>query len=406
MPPGDDEVARLHSENAELRSEVGGRRDSETAPGHRARRVSAWVVLVVACLLAVVSVLVVFVRNEALNTDTYVSTVQPLADDPAIQTAVASKVADALLAKVDVEQKVANALPSQAGFLVTPITSGLDAAVNQITLRFVQSKAFQTLWAQANRRAHQQLVNLLTGATTGAVSSNGGQVTLDLGTVAAEAKKQLAAHGITIFDKVPTGNGPDLVLFKSAQLAKAQRLTRALNRLALVLPILTVLLFAGSVLLALDRRRGFVRATTGLGISMALMLVASDFSRDQYLHAVANTLPLAAAAASYDIVTADPLGTIRAILVVSLIAALIGAALGNARLRAGLGALEQPAWMVDGPVIRFVTTYRKALQWTVVGVGALILFTWVNPTPLVVVVLALVVLAVGALIGFAARRPA
>ena len=40
-----------------------------------------------ACILAVVSVLVVFARNEVLNTDAYVSTVAPLASNPAIQAA-------------------------------------------------------------------------------------------------------------------------------------------------------------------------------------------------------------------------------------------------------------------------------------------------------------------------------
>ena len=54
--------------------------------------------VVLACLLAVVSVFVVFARNQLLNTDTYVSTVAPLATNPAIQTQVATRVSDELIA--------------------------------------------------------------------------------------------------------------------------------------------------------------------------------------------------------------------------------------------------------------------------------------------------------------------
>ena len=67
------------------------------------RRVSAWVFIVLASLLAVVSVLVVFVRNEVLDTDTYVATVGPLASDPAIQSAVAGAVSRHLVENVDVK---------------------------------------------------------------------------------------------------------------------------------------------------------------------------------------------------------------------------------------------------------------------------------------------------------------
>ena len=54
---------------------------------------------------------VVYARNELLNTDTFVATVAPLAKDPAIQTTVATKVSESLVARTDVEQRVKNALP-------------------------------------------------------------------------------------------------------------------------------------------------------------------------------------------------------------------------------------------------------------------------------------------------------
>jgi hypothetical protein len=79
---------------------------------------------------------------------------------------------------------------------------------------------------------------------------------------------------------------------------------------------------------------------------------------------------------------------------------------GNPWIRAHLRTLHRPSWLEDGPFIRFVTTFRKALMWLVVGIGALILFTWSNPSVTVVVVVVLVTAAVVALVSFVTHRPA
>jgi len=403
MTTGDTEVERLRDENEHLRQEV---EELEHHRPHRFRRVSAWVVLVLACLLAVVSVQAVFIRNEALNTDRYVATVAPLAKDPAIQTAVANSVSNALLAKVDVKAKVQQALPSRAGFLASPIAGGVDTAVHTVVLKFVQSDQFATVWTQLNQRAHKQLVALLTGDTSGPVTANDGVVSLNLGKVADQAIQALDQRGITIFDKVQTGNGPELVLFKSTQLARAQAVTRQVNRLTVVLPLVTLLLFIGAVLLAMNRRRGFVRATLGLAVSMGLLLLGFDIGRNIYLHALPASIPANAAAAAYDIITSQPMDAVRWILGVSLVAAVIATAVGNPWIRARLRSHHRPSWLVEGPFIRFVTTFRQALLWVVVGIGALVLFTWDNPSPTVVVVVVLVTAAVVALVSFVTHAPA
>ena len=120
--------------------------------------------MVLACLLAVVSVLVVFVRNQLLNTDTYVSTVAPLATNPAIQAQVATRVSQELIAQTDLTPRVKHALPPKAGFLVTPITDEVQKATYSITLKLVQSPKFEQLWVGANRASHKQLVAVLTGS--------------------------------------------------------------------------------------------------------------------------------------------------------------------------------------------------------------------------------------------------
>ena len=259
-------VEHLREENVELRAEAG----TERPKGRLWRRILSWVLIVLACILAIVSVVAAFGRNELLNTDAYVNTVAPLASNPAIQTQVAKKVSERLVAQVNVEQRVKNALPPKAGFLATPIATGVQTLTDEVTLRLVQSAAFEKIRVTVNRASHKQLVAVLTGSTAGSVSAANGKITIDLSQV---EEKALDAKGITVFNKVPAVKGLNFVLLQSDQLSKYQRLVRLLNHLVVVLPIVTLLFFAGAIALASDRRKGLLRATAGLALSMALVLV-------------------------------------------------------------------------------------------------------------------------------------
>jgi hypothetical protein len=406
-----DETEDLHQTVEELKQENERLREANQGPdkGPRWRRVSSWVLVVLACLLAVVSVVVVFARNQLLNTDAYVSTVAPLATNPAIQTQVATRVSGELIARTDLNQRVKGALPAKAGFLVTPITDGVQSATYSVTLKLVQSPRFEQLWVAANRASHKQLVAVLTGSTQGSVSTKGGKISIDLGQVELTAKKELDAKGITVFDKVPAVKGLNFVLFQSNDLVRIQRLVNFLNKLAVVLPIVTLLCFAGAIVLARNRRRGLVRATAGLALSMALILVLIAVGRNQYIAGLHPPQSPEASAAVIDTVTANLRAGIRIILVVAALVALGGLLAGNAWVRAKAGDLRKPGWVTGGPVHGFVALHRKALQWAVLALGLLILVIWSDPTALVAVIVVAVTLVVVGLLGVFAgtgRRPA
>jgi hypothetical protein len=398
-------VEEVRKENEELRAAQGA--DGGKQRGRLWKRITSWVLIVLACILAVVSIFVVFARNELLNTDAYVNTVAPLASDPAIQAAVAHQVSGRLIAQTDVQQRVKQALPPRADFLATPITNGLRNATEQITLKAVQSPQFEKLWIAANRASHKQLVALLTGEQGGTLTSSNGRVTIDLSQVEVQAKKALDAKGITVFDKVPAAKGLKFVLFQSDQLARFQRLTRFLNHLSLVLPIVTLLCFAGGVVLTRDRRRGLVRAAVGLALSMALVLVVASVARNQYLSSLDPSHSKAANAATIDAVSALLLDTVRTVLIVAALIAIGAMVAGNARFRGWLSTRNRPSWMTEGPVHTFAVAHRKGLQWGVLGLGLLVLVVWSKPTTRVAVIVVLVALALAGLVGvYAGRRPA
>ena len=86
--------------------------------GRRWKRITSWSLLVLACLLAVLSVVVVFARTQLLNTDAYVNTMAPLASDPVIQTQIATKGEPGIDRRTDLNQQLKDALPQKARVLV------------------------------------------------------------------------------------------------------------------------------------------------------------------------------------------------------------------------------------------------------------------------------------------------
>jgi hypothetical protein len=405
---GSEELELLHDEVELLRQQNEALRRAEEANARkgwrpRLRGIFSWVLLVVACLLAIISVVVAFGHNQLLNTDTYVSTVAPLASNPAIQTAAATRVSDALVKETNLQKRIQDALPKRASFLADPIANEVKSATYAVTLKLVQSDQFQTFWVGANRVAHKQLVNLLTGSTQGAVSTNDGKITVDLGQVETEAKQALDARGITVFNKVSVAKGRQLVLFQSDQLSKYQRLVRFFNKLYVALPIITLLLFAASVILTRDRRRGLIRAAVGLVLSMGLILVVVSVARNQYLSGLSPSQSKPASTAVIDTVSAPLQDITRTVLIVAAVIALVAIVAGLSFVRRWVSERRRPDWLTGGPVHDFVAAHRKGLQWTVLAVGLLILVLWSKPTALVAVIVVLITLFVIGLVGVFSR---
>ena len=94
----------------------------------RAPRVRAWLALILV-IMAVVAVIVSCVAlwssDLVFNTDTYVKTIAPVADDPQVRHAVSVYVTDKAIAATDLNTRIENALPSDAKVLATPLTSQL-----------------------------------------------------------------------------------------------------------------------------------------------------------------------------------------------------------------------------------------------------------------------------------------
>jgi len=383
------------------------------------------VLITITCVLVPVSLLTVWVHDIVLDTDRYVSTVAPLATNPAIETAAANRITQAVDVKTDGNEVAAETaawlqskgLPPKAVTGVKALGPKLDEAINDVVnkaaTRFVQSDRFETIWNTANRAAHTAVVKALTGEGRGAVEVNNGTVTLDLGTAVDTVKQDLVNEGVAPAAKIPDVN-KELVLFQSDKLKKIQGLGHLLDILGNWLPVLTVVLGAIGVVLARRRRRALV--TTALGAAAACLILAIGLViiRHYYLdHLPAKVQSPAAAAAVFDTLLRFLRISIRTALALGVVVALGAYLSGPGRLpRATQGAINRTAdsaagWgdhhgVHTGRFGIWMNTYRKWITLGVLLILALVLALWSYPTVETVLLLTLILLVVLAILALLA----
>jgi hypothetical protein len=361
----------------------------------------AALLIVLGCVLAPPAVVAVWSSNQIANTDRYVENVAPLATTPSVQAAIAKRTTQAIMQRLDVKDLLSDAgsaLPPRLDGLVTgltgPIADQVSGFVEDKALQVVQSPAFKTIWTDANRAVHKQLDAVLSGRDSKLLQSEGGAVSVDLGPVVDLVKQRLVAAGLSVASNIPEIH-PTFALFKSEDLAKAQRGYKALNVLKWVLPFAALLLLAVGVYLARNRRRAL--AGVGLGLAAAMVVLGAGLMIGRYIYldqVAANGLNTTAAQDIFDTLVRFLRNGLRMVLVLGLVVAaaayLTGPSSTAVRTRAavssGLARLRGDrgsTWVADN---------RTALRVAIVALGAVVFVFWNHPTGTVVLVLTVLVL--------------
>jgi hypothetical protein len=386
----------------------------------------ASVLIVIGCVLAPVSVLGVWTANQVSDTSRYVANVEPLVHDPAIQNALTDKLTNAITSRLDVTgltDQAASALSSRGltrvgGLLKTfgpSIASSVAGFIHGQIHKIVTGPRFARAWVQANTVMHQQLVKALSGRG-GAVSVSNGQVVIDLAPFINIVKRDLAAHGFTLVNSLPAIH-PTLTLFSAKYLVKAQTGYRLINDLKIVLPILTLLLLAAGVYIARGHRRALIGAGLGFAASMLVLGAGLTIFRSMYLNSVPGSVPADAAAALFDTLIRFIRTALRTLLVAGLVIAAgafftgpsVTAVRTRSALGSGLGWLRRSgerAGLSTGPVGRWTYAHRTGLRVGAVALAALVFVFWGQPTAVVVILIAILLLVVLGLIELIGRPAA
>jgi hypothetical protein len=273
--------------------------DYESAP--RWKRITATVLLVLFCICSAFSVPAIWAHNQVTNTDRYVRTVEPLASDPAIQSAVASRISTRLTDRLDTQTLTGEALTSRQQALRAPIAAAMNSYIDGIVQEVIASSQFQQFWSDANRAVHSAVSAILAGKNTGAIQLNNGQIVLDLKPLYAEIQNRLVARGIDAASKIQLDDkDTTFVLFDSPRLAKSHRLVGYLEKTSIILPIIALLALAGYIFLSTSRRHSVIVAGIDLAVAMAVLLLLIALARWRYLDALSPDRDQDAAAAFFD----------------------------------------------------------------------------------------------------------
>ncbi|GAA4486466.1 hypothetical protein GCM10023094_42910 [Rhodococcus olei] len=430
------ELQRLRAEVAELKA---AQPPAAAAPaaaprsGHPALRWTATgLLLVLVAVLGIGSVAARYARSQVLDTDRYVQTVAPLASDPALQAALTDQITEQIMTRVDVEKMTADALSAltEVAPRVPPAVVGLapviagqaQSFVHNATSKLVTSDQFQTMWVEANRKAHEELVSVATGENTGSVQVNEkGQVSISLAAIIETVKAELVDRGFAFVDKLPDVNAT-FVIFQSADLVKAQRAVNWLDKASAVLPWLTLLVALLAIWAAPrgGRRRAVSLTGAALAIGMGVLAIGISIGRAVYLGAVPpDVLPSDAASALFDTLVQPLRTTLRAVFVLGLLVGIVGYVSGSSASATairrgytrGMDRLRTaPTDREPRTVERIAATYRLPLRVVIIGVAIATLVFWRYPSGTVVIVTILIavlaLLAVELLARPALARPA
>jgi Short C-terminal domain len=231
--------------------------EDESAALSKRRRIAIWALIVLASLIALISVLAVWTDRQMLDNGAWNDATKEAIADPAVQDALSVYLVNQLYDNVDVSGQLEQKLPPN----VKPLAGPISAALRQPTANGIEfllgRPRVQQLFVNASAVAHQKLVNVLENKTGFGISTGSGAVTLDLHELIVELGQELGISSAAL-DKVPADAGV-ITLLDSDQLSTAQTAVHAVQLASAWLAVLVFVLFGLAIYLARGSRRARLR---------------------------------------------------------------------------------------------------------------------------------------------------
>jgi hypothetical protein len=317
-----ERIAALEAKEAELESQADKRRFS-------GRGLTAWVLLVVAALLFPIALTAFWAQKTLVDTQRYVDTVAPLAQDPTIQQAVAKQVTTTINNQIDQSGKVDQILADFPKLkpLAVPITAGLHSLVTTTVDKVVTSDQFSTIWVDVNKRVQQGVIKVLeSDASDGPITLQGDQVILDTGDLIEAVKQRLVDRGFTWAANLPVPSVADrqIVLLTSPQLAQARVAYQIAQPISQWLIYAVLLLFLAAILVAVRRARMVVAVGIAILLGALVVRLLLAYGQTQVELNLSGTTWAIAQNAFFTILTTYLITALRAAFVLGLVLAVVG----------------------------------------------------------------------------------
>ena len=235
----------------------------------RKRRILVWTLVVLASLLAIVSILTTWVNRQMLDNTAWNKATTRIIEDPKVKTAIATYTVNQVYENVDVAKDLQTRLPTNLEPLAAPLAGALEKPATQGVEFLLQRPRIEQLFIRASAAAHEKLVNVLENKTGHGISTGNGVVTLDLHQLITDVGTQLGLPPDALA-KLPAKAGT-ITLMRSDQLGAAQTGIEAVRVLSVWLLVAVLFLYGLAILLARGARRATLR-NAGLGLALVGLL--------------------------------------------------------------------------------------------------------------------------------------
>ncbi|MGY6023968.1 hypothetical protein [Streptomyces spinosirectus] len=250
----------------------------------RLRSALSAALIALACLLAPCGVLAAWAAYDLADTGRYVTTMAPLAADPAVRNAIADTVGAGIMDEVD------------ARVDVRPLRGAVRPYVHDAVHSFTRTEAFRLAWDAANRAVHDAVLRALHDESEH-------DVTVDLAPVTAQVKRQLAVDHVPFANRIPVEH-TEVSVLPVQELDRLRKGFHVLEVAGFWLPVTSVVLAVAGIAFATCRRRAVTATALGTALGGALLALAVTIGRRLTLADLPEEAHQPAAGAVYDALTA------------------------------------------------------------------------------------------------------
>ena len=240
------------------------------APLSRGRKITVWVLVVLATIIALVAIMTTWVKRQMLDNTAWNKATTQVVQDPKVQNAIANYTINQLYSNVNVGQALSDRLPKNLKALGPPLAGALEQPATQGVALLLQRPRVQQLFIQASSIAHQKLINVLENKTGYGIQTGSGVVTLNIHQMIVEVGTELGLPQSALA-KLPNTAGT-ITLMKSNQLSAAQAGVQTVRVLSAWLLVAVFVLYGIALWLARGARRTTLR-NEGIGLVLVGILV-------------------------------------------------------------------------------------------------------------------------------------
>jgi len=241
------------------------------------------VLLVVAVLLSSVAV---WANKQVTNTDYFVKTVAPLADDPAVQAEVSERMTQTIVAAVNIDGRLGAYLPGQLDFLAEKTNAAFQKLVLSQVDKLVDSDAFRKLWSGAARLGHISIKQALTGDGVANTVLAG---VLSLQSFIQAVIDALVAQGATFLEEISfIGSDFSIEIIQPETIESIRGWVDVLQKSATLLPVLVLLVSALIIYVSRNKWRGAKLVSAAWVLGAALVITAVKICENIYRSTLAE----------------------------------------------------------------------------------------------------------------------